>query len=187
MGRRHLEAKLSHQEPGVTSIWDWYQFQCDLLAAEEQRVFADGGLEVLAAIPRYRGRTRLELIDLFAAQRAETNQAAILQLLAATEAALRVDVIKRLIEKKRTPISRSFANLYKSHRLRLKLGEHLLGVHREHGSPNTRRLIDEFVEALKMSHWLAHGRYWPPRFQRPFDPDLVFRLCHDLLAALSIE
>lgn len=114
-----------------------------------------------------------------------------LQLLAATEAALRVDFIHRVAIKKRDAVSREFGKLYKEHGkkhgLSIKLKQQLLEAHEQAAAPEVQRAINDFVGALKIRHWLAHGRYWKPKFGQQPTPEAIFAICSGLIEALGLE
>lgn len=137
--------------------------------------------------PRYFGKTRDEVSQLFDAQRQELKHVTMLALLAATEAALRVDYIVRVMRKKRDAISKDFTKLYKRRKLDVRLDEHILDAWKRHSEqPATKSAIGEFKSALNLRHWLAHGRYWKPRLGREYDPQIVFDICDGIWRAVAV-
>lgn len=191
MARRNLRATLSRQESSVPGIWKWYCSQIELIDAEEKRILGGDAASENFVRSEYRSLSRTDIIDLFAAQRAEQQFAVMLQLLAATEAALRIDFIHRVTQKmKRDPISTEFVRLYKEygkrHGLRIKLKGQLLETYKQNGSPEARRAIERFEEVLLIRHWLAHGRYWKIKAGRRYGPDAIAETCHDLIQALGV-
>lgn len=84
-------------------------------------------------------------------------------LLAAIEAALRIDYALRCERRDKQPISRRFRKLHKKYEYSIPLERVLLeewSVHR----PALRPTISDLKAALKYRNWLAHGRYWTPKF-----------------------
>ena len=101
--------------------------------------------------------------------------------LAAVEAALRVDYLLRSIGKRKEPLSRAFRQLYKSRQERAKFDEDLLDLWGQH-HPELKRYIGELRAALKFRHWLAHGRYWQRPTSGRFDFVSIYGLAELLLA-----
>lgn len=184
--RCHLTSWLSQQELSVAEVWAWYQLQKDLVEREAQGVLAEFDAGISPNNSRYLFQDRVALVDLFNAQQTELGNATMLLLLAATEAALRIDFVNRVADKKRDAISRAFTALYKEHKLRVGLEEQILEVYKQHATPDVQRRIGDFIGTLKLRHWLAHGRYWRPKFGRAYDPDLVFEICRELIEALGL-
>jgi len=112
-----------------------------------------------------------------------------LVLLAAAEAALRVDYILRIIENKKDGVSKGFVALYKKQQLEVGLEDQLLRVWKRQPSATAARksAMGDFRGALKLRHWLAHGRYWKPQLAQEYDPQDVFDICDALLKATSIR
>ncbi len=100
MTKRGLVNLLSNEEQSLPEVWAWYEFQRALIGEEASRVFTalSSGLGVPAS--RYVGKTRDELERDFAYQLAELAQLTMLGMLACTEAALRVDFIERVDNRK---------------------------------------------------------------------------------------
>jgi len=185
MARRHMESYLSGKELSLDGVWDWYDFQGLLISEEKVRTLASLLTGASLAQPRYFGRTRDELIEFFDAQREELMISAMLALLAATEAALRVDYVVRVMNKKKDDVSRAFSRIYKAHWPKVGLETQILEVWKQHSTRPTKDAIGEFKGALKLRHWLAHGRYWRPQLGQDYDPREVFRICESLLNLTS--
>ncbi len=185
MARRHMESILSGKELSLNGVWDWYDFQGLLISEEKVRTLASLLTGASLAYPRYFGRSRDELIEFFNVQLKELMISATLTLLAATEATLRVDFLVRVMNKKKDPVSKEFSKIYKEHGTKVRLEGHILEVWKRSSERPTRDAIGEFKQALKLRHWLAHGRYWKPRLGREYDPPEVFRICESLLNLTS--
>lgn len=188
MARRHLTSVLSGDEQDLDEVWEWYVLQGDLISEEVVRTLNTLSAGRTPAEPRYFGLSRDEIKELFRVQREELKQAAMLILLAATEAALKVDFIVRVRERKNDAVSRSFAALYKKSKLRVRLEEDLLDAWERHGSaPSVKTAAGRFKDALLLRNWLAHGRFWKPKLSQEYAPQDVFGICNDLLKAASIR
>ena len=185
MARKHLSRKLSDEERSLDEIWDWYEFQSKLIGEEAVRAYSASGPN--AVPPRYFGKTHDELAELFEEQRAELRWAVVLNLIASTEAALKVDFIEKVIQNKKDATSKVFVALYKTQQLRVKLTD-LLDIWRSRSTDHAMsEAVRMFKEALKLRHWLAHGRYWKPKLVRDFDPQDVFAICDGLLTITAIR
>ncbi len=140
--------------------------------------------------PRYVGKTREELDEEFVFQIVELGQLSMLGMLASTEAALRVDYIERVANKKKDNVSRRFRKRYKERGVeKIRLEEDILDTWKEHGSGSQiKTAVGEFKSVLKLRHWLAHGRYWKPKLGRAegYTPLDVFDICKLLLQAVDL-
>lgn len=159
MSRQRLNSVLSENEQNLDKVWEWYLFQGSLIGEEAVRT-----LEALLAglppsSPRYFAKTKDEINMLFDEQRHELSQVAMLVLLAAAEAALRVDYILRIIENKKDGVSKGFVALYKKQQLEVGLEDQLLRVWKRQPSATAARksAMGDFRGALKLAS-LASAR-----------------------------
>ncbi|HVC95397.1 MAG TPA: hypothetical protein VND64_17000 [Pirellulales bacterium] len=189
MTRRSLNI-LSYEEQSLHQVWGWYEFQRALIGEEKSRVFdsLSSGTGLLTS--RYLAKTWEELDDDFDYQTAELGRVTMLGVLTCTEAALRVDFIERVRNKKKDDISREFR---KTHRRRgvqkVRLEEDILDVWRKRGEQaGLKSAVAELKGALNLRHWLAHGRYWKPKLGRAAGYDVVevFDICNDLLQRVGL-
>jgi hypothetical protein len=169
--RPSLSEILSGEQQSLQEVWDWHEFQRALIGEEKSRVLDAPPGGVGLALSRYVGKTREEVERDFAYQVAELAQVAMLGMLASTEAALRVDFIERVWNKNKDPVSRRFLVVNRGRWWNrfpdIRLEEDILDTWRDHGpNPATRHVLSEFKGALKLRHWLAHGRYWKPDLGR---------------------
>lgn len=129
------------------------------------------------------GMTEEEIAEYFEDTRRELDAAASLLALAEAEAVLRVDYLSRVQLKSKDPVSRTFRQLYRDKGESVRLDEDLLGTWTVHHS-GCKSAVSEFRAALKLRHWLAHGRYWTPKLGRTYAPNDVFALAGRLFAKL---
>ena len=92
----------------------------------------------------------------------EADRDACLTLLAAVEAAFRLDYALRCEQRDKLPISRSFRALFQQYEYHIPLEDVLLEEWKTY-QPGARSVISELKSAFKFRHWLAHGRYWTPK------------------------
>ncbi len=188
MTRRLLWNVLSRQEQSLPVVWEWYEFQRALVGEEKGRVLNAIAKGEGFSASRYFGKTPGELDADFAYQIAELGMLSTLGMLACTEAALRVDFIERVSNRKKDAVSRRFRKASKERGEKIRLEEDILDTWREHGDGAIRRCVDEFKGVLNFRHWLAHGRYWKPKLGRAagYGPVDVFDICHELLRAAGL-
>ncbi|NHK97306.1 hypothetical protein [Rubrivivax benzoatilyticus] len=121
-----------------------------------------------ASNPNFFGYTYHELREELTARLEEEGRMMAMSVLAAIEAAFRVDYLQRVYERKKDPLSREFRRIYKKKGPRAGLEEEILeGWKNETQIPP--RLISDLRSAFRFRHWLAHGRYWNPKLGRKFD------------------
>ena len=97
----------------------------------------------------------------------------------ALEAAFRIDYLHRCYRRGRDDVSRAFRNLYNDKGPRVSLEGDILAAWRQNSSV-PRKVITDLTSAFKYRHWLAHGRYWNPRF-RKLDYEEVYMLAEATL------
>ena len=156
----------------------------DAVAAHYSRVDRSVRLYYSPANPDYVARFRFLAPDEVTAEREATidEQAAesALSLLASLEAAFRVDYIERCRRRPRDPLSRAMRDLFNEKGRRARLSKDILRAWRDH-TAIPPSLIGEIRAAFRYRHWLAHGRYYPPKFGRAYD----FHAIHDLARAVA--
>lgn len=130
--------------------------------------------------PRFLGYTLTEFKGLLLSRIEETDLRSSLATLAAVEAALRVDFLLRVTQRRKDPLSRSFRDIYKKKGERAQFDEDLLDLWATH-YPDLKRLVSELRAALHFRHWLAHGRYWERPAHGRFDYVSLYTLAELML------
>lgn len=165
--------------PDLNASWDWFEFQSEMLAAARSRALH--GHAPPGPVPfeqRLLGLTPEESASIFDAQKHHLDLLCMLDLLTTTEAILRVDFWKRVEQKKKDPLSRRYRELSRRKRS-LRLDDDILEALKDAGvRPQS---ISGFRGALRLRHWLAHGRYWHPKLGRDYAPNDVFDIARALL------
>jgi hypothetical protein len=115
-----IRVSLSEAEKSIDSIWIWYQRASGGLRSrlldEQQKAVA------LVVSPVFFGMTSQDLEEFFL----ELDYLAMLDLLSATEAALRVDFWNRVHDKEKDELSRRFRDLVKQFDEKIAFEEHIL-------------------------------------------------------------
>jgi hypothetical protein len=175
----------AHEDPALDSVWLWFEFQLELIGEERGRLmrsFHSDSDNENKRNSRYIGLTRTEVEELFDAQRGQLELLTMFELLATTEAILRIDFKARVTAKKRDLLSRHFRQLYRENGDRIRLDEDILTALKDHGVP--ANIVSAMRGALKLRHWLAHGRHWHPKLGRGYAPGDVFDITKALIVSL---
>ncbi|RZK67247.1 MAG: hypothetical protein EOO85_25795 [Pedobacter sp.] len=115
---------------------------------------------------------------------AELEHTSSLSLLACVEAALRVDYNQRTSARGRSPLSRALRSIYQEKEEYARLDDDILGAWKEYSNIG-KPIISALIGAFKYRHWLAHGRYWPPKFGQTYDYQSTYLIADTFLAAMA--
>ena len=107
-------------------------------------------------------------------------------IISAAEGYLRLDYLTRVYKRLKDPVSRKFRALYKQSGTRIRLNEDILGALAEEYR-SCKMAIGEFRGILGLRDWLAHGRYWEPKFGRQYTPEDAFEVVEQLFEILPAE
>lgn len=114
-----------------------------------------------------------ELKDELAQRLAENEKSTTLMILSSLEAAFRVDYLQRCKQKKKDDLSQALWKIYQQQEDHAKLDD-IFEAWKE-SDLTLKTLIGNVKGAFNYRHWLAHGRYWTPKFQK-YDYDIVYSL-----------
>ena len=114
----------------------------------------------------------------------EVEAASSMIVFASIEAALQVDYLVRCRERYRDDLSCIFRALYRDRGSRVSLMDDLLEIWRRH-SQESQKLLNDIRLAVGYRNWLAHGRYWQPKFGRVYDFMSVYHLAQGVESMLS--
>jgi hypothetical protein len=151
------------------------------VAAHRQDLASSLTLYFPAASPshlvRFVGYAGSEVTSELVERLAEADLTSSLTVLAAVEAAFRIDYLKRCYRKGKDPVSRALREIYKEKQQHASLEDEIFEAWIKNSSGG-RSIIVELRGAFKFRHWLAHGRYWTPKLGRRYDFDDVFALAN---------
>ena len=116
----------------------------------------------------------------------ENERNSSMNILAALEAAFRIDFIQRSQARKRDGLSRVLRRLYTKEGARVSLEDDILPRWKQE-YPELRSIVSELIGAFKYRHWLAHGRYWTPRLGRRYDYQEVYALADSIFEVFPFE
>ena len=117
---------------------------------------------------RFAGYTPDEVRNEMNARLEEHERTTSLNLLAALEAAFRIDFLQRCYERRKDRLSRALRQIYTQQERRVSLEDDILPAWRQNSSVSPR-VIANLKDAFRYRHWLAHGRYWEPKLGRKYD------------------
>lgn len=179
----------AHDDPDLDRVWTWFEFQIALIAESRAAVLRSSGTLQLPTNHGLRGHeaqfagwTRNEVEQFFDNQRGQLELVTMFELLATAEAILRMDVRARIIARKKDSLSRRFRDLYKMRADKMRLDEDILTSLKEEGVAGN--VIAAFRSALRLRHWLAHGRHWHPKLGRLYAPGDVFDISRGLIDSI---
>lgn len=171
---------LSGAEKTIQAIWNWYQVQSRLSLEEKGKLLDEVRNRRPTSDPIFFGMSIEEIDEFFR----ELDYLAMLDLLAAAEAAIRLDFLTRVQERRKDAVSRHFRRLYKTQKRQVSLAGDILEAWKQL-APRTKAAIGDFSGALNLRHWLAHGRYWNPKLGRNYSPADVYDISYNLLEAIG--
>jgi hypothetical protein len=134
---------------------------------------------------RFLGYTPAEVIEELYERLAEAELAALFTLLASVEAAFRIDFLQRCYRKDKADISRHFRELNRRRPSRIKLDEDIFDSW-ANDIDALRSITNKLKAAFQFRHWLAHGRYWTPKFGRKFDYLYLYQLADEVFQNFPI-
>ncbi|QEP43550.1 hypothetical protein D5085_10720 [Ectothiorhodospiraceae bacterium BW-2] len=134
---------------------------------------------------RFRLMNRQELQAQKQARLMELGYQTTFSVLSAIEAVLKLDYDQRVINRLKDPLSREFRKLHKSKGHRILLEDDILANWQLHYQ-NAASVIQPLIKAFRFRHWLAHGRYWQPKFQH-YDFDDVYILADAVLTQFPLK
>lgn len=116
----------------------------------------------------------------------EHERSIALNILAALEAAFRVDYLQRCYRKKKDNLSRTLRRIYTKKGPRASLEDDILQAWKDQTSASPQ-IISEVRGALRYRHWLAHGRYWVPKLGQKYDYTGLYLLAEAILESFPLE
>ncbi|MCY2925195.1 MAG: hypothetical protein NT031_07105 [Planctomycetota bacterium] len=179
----------ARQEKTIHAVFEWFQFLADLLGREKARVLSAMTIPGSPLLSPFVGLTRQEVEDVFQSHRDELDYVAMLDLMAAAEATVRLDYFDRVVSRSKAPplVSKRFSKIDRSLRRneRPDLEGDILDTWQDLVS-GTKVPVRDFKGALTLRHWLAHGRYWHPKIGRRQDsPNDIYDVSNNLLQAIG--
>lgn len=165
----------------LAEIWDYYYVSEEALK-EYYKNIESGKLRE----KKFFGLTSEELWSDFKHKLTELETSVSFSVLSAIEALLRIDFLNRVYKKSRDQLSREFRKLYLQKSYKASLEEDILELWKQH-HPSLKRIISDYKGALNLRNWLAHGRYWTPKFGRKYDFGTIFTIAERIDLNLQLS
>jgi hypothetical protein len=176
-------------DPDIDSAWRWFEFQTALIREEHEHILrvltpgSDVDVDTLRSYEsQFIGLAELEVEQLFDDQRSRLELLTMFELLATTEAVLRIEFNSRVEKRRKDDLSRRFRAAYRLHGEKVRLDEDILAALREAGV--AARIIGAFRTTLRLRRWIAHGRHWHPKLGRGYTPGDVLGVARELIDSI---
>jgi hypothetical protein len=185
----NARVSINPDQLALEDAWEHYETgrDCIVQAAEHTKRSISAG--ATTPNPQFFAMSIAEVDEFFAARLDETDRQACLFLVASAEAALRVDFLQRVYDRKKDNASRAFRNIYTTacnhSRLKVRLDEDILETWAVQ-VPKAKARVGDLRGALNYRHWLAHGRYWVPKLGRQYDPSSLLRIINELFKDIGL-
>ena len=173
---------LSGSNKTIQEIWQWYRFQSSIsIEAKNQirQLKSSRNEPFPGTLDIFYGMSDDEIEEFFK----EIEYVAILGLLASAEASIRLNYMRRAFGPRKNNAMK-FRTLYKEKGQRARLDEDILKSWKS-DRPEANGAVTDFEKVLKLRHWLAHGRYWKPKFSTEYSPEDVFDIVNELLNQIA--
>jgi len=134
-------------------------------------------------LTRFAGETPSAVTSMMHERLDELDRSSSLTVLGATEAVFRIDYLNRCYEKQKDDLSRAFREIHKEKGSHASLDNDIFEAWQTY-EPTHKATISSLRSAFNFRHWLAHGRYWEPKFGRRYDYVTCYALAAGALATL---
>jgi hypothetical protein len=114
----------------------------------------------------------------------ELDYSSSMSVMAALEASIRVDYLSRVYARRKDSLSRSMKYLHGEKANRAKIDKDILRLWDTETSVSSS-LIRQVSSAFGYRHWLAHGRYWTPKFGSQYDYSTLFAIADEFIEAMD--
>jgi hypothetical protein len=170
--------RFSGENQDIQDIALWYRMNIDAIEQYKKNILSFLHSEV--SVPeQFIGMTVTEVNEHFAILSKEIELSFSLNAIAAIEAKFRIDYLERATDKLKDELSRRFREIFKEKGKRVGLEEEILDGWKIH-HPEYKALIGTYIQSLNFRHWIAHGRYWVPKFGRNYDFTIIYVLCEEI-------
>jgi len=170
---------LSGQEKSIEFILSWYEDQVEAINDFKKKVISSILHPSSSSIvnKKFTAFTINEINSYFDDSKSELKHLVCFNLISATEAFLRADYNRRVEKKEKTKIGRLFKEIDKNMGVKVFLEEDIIEAWK---SVKKKTPFSDFLGLLKYRHWLAHGRYWTPKFGRNYSFDIAYEIVENV-------
>jgi hypothetical protein len=177
-----VHVSIRRDQTTIEDVWNYYGTVRDSIVRSAEMAKRNPPEGTGLADPRLFGSNLADIEELLD----EADKQASFFIIAAAEAGILVDFYRRVAMRgPKSSVTRAFRSLHSTcseQRVRLKdiLDTWAAQV------PVAKSDIRLFKGALTFRHWLAHGRYWVPKFGRAFDPTALVGIVTRLFEKLGV-
>ncbi|CAN2049158.1 RiboL-PSP-HEPN domain-containing protein [Candidatus Magnetomoraceae bacterium gMMP-1] len=168
----------SDQIVELYEIWDYYETTYDSL-----RNYLKGLRNNSITNNKFVGMTSIELESYFNKKFDELEYQVSLIILSSVEAKFRMDYLQRVYKRYRDNLTKKFRELYNNKANKASLEDDILELWKK-CYPLYKNIISDYKGTLKFRHWLAHGRYWVPKFGKKYDLSTIYNIAERIYANL---
>lgn len=134
---------------------------------------------------KFIGYTKEELDNELNKSLAEEQRLASFSILSSIEAHFKLDFYQRVYMRTKDSVSRVFREIHKQKGNLISLEDDLLDTWKSQDN-EYKTIIQDLKGAFKYRHWLAHGRFWTPKFGRRYDYFGIYDLAIEALNAIPL-
>ncbi|MEI9918799.1 MAG: hypothetical protein WDO14_08345 [Bacteroidota bacterium] len=163
----------STDEKDPELIKNWFDDQQQALNVFRDEVIATAKKSATLLPIKFQQLEPAELINYFNESEREIEHLFSFDVIAATEAILRLDFQDRVTGKRRSEITRQLRTLQKQKGDYISLEEDILQTWKDF-NPREKKRFSDLIGLLKYRHWLAHGRCWVPNLGREYNFKLTY-------------
>jgi hypothetical protein len=134
--------------------------------------------------PRFVGLTLNEVESYFNQLILELENQTSFSMISSIEAKLRKDYLLRVYNRKKDMLSKEFQGIYLKKEDRARLEDDILDSWKRYHEDELKSSISRYKGSLNHRDWLAHGRYWSPKYGK-YSLSTVYDICNDLITKME--
>lgn len=180
------KVSFSGDEKSIDSILSWYEDQRIAILDYRNKINSNLTNPEAPKADKFIGLTNDDINEYFQRSIEELEHLVCFDLISATEAKLRLDFLSKVYNKDKSLLAIKFRELNKIHANKISLENHIINSWKENKDFEKKR-FSEFIGLLNYRHWLAHGRYWTPKFGRTYNPDNTYQLVESIFNIIDNE
>ena len=171
---------LSDNFQTIESIWNWYIDQSEALYDYRNKIFSlvvnfQQGMQ-----NKFVGFTLDELNEYFDESKRELEHVVCFNLISLTEAYLRTDFYTKVYNKDKSNIGRIYREIYKQKNNKISLKEDII-KNWQNNKFDAKSAFSKYIGLINYRHWLAHGRYWVPKFGQKYTPEITYNIVEQII------
>lgn len=174
----------SGRENSIETIWSWYEDQKEALRDFKFKIIQSITDSSNYSNPKFLTHSLDEINRYFEESELELESLVCFNLISATEAHLRLDFYKRVYNKDKTDVGRKFREIHKKQGDKISLEIDIIENWKDYFSAN-KKYFSDYLGVLRYRHWLAHGRYWTPKFGQSYNVSITYDITDNIFQIVS--